>query len=174
MKLLYKLQDDQYPFTYIDHVRNIARGFILNEQSEVLLEYIYDDDGFGHRDYYETPGGGVKDNESLQETLIREIEEECGYLVQIIDELGEVDDYYNLIHRENHNYYFIAKVIGVGNKKQEPDEIKRIKDISFHPIDEAISLYENMQSELVGKLVKQRELPLLLMVKNYLYKKDKK
>ena len=156
MKLLYKLQDDQYPFTYIDHVRNIARGFILNEQSEVLLEYIYDDDGFGHRDYYETPGGGVKDNESLQEALIREIEEECGYLVQIIDELGEVDDYYNLIHRENHNYYFIAKVIGVGNKKQEPDEIKRIKDISFHPIDEAISLYENMQNELVGKLVKQR------------------
>lgn len=171
MKLLYTLEDKEYPYTYIDHTRNVARAFVLNDKNEILLEYIYDDDGFGHRDYYETPGGGVKNGEDLVEGLKREIAEECGYLVEIIGEIGEVYDFYNLIHRENHNYYFIARVIGTCDSHLEPDEVKRIKDISFHSIDESIHLYETMQDKLVGKLVKQRELPLLKLLKDTLQSK---
>ena len=138
MNFICELNDDQYSYDYIDHIRNVARAIVINDKNEIALIHVFGDDIFGHRDYFETPGGGVKENELLEDAVLREILEEIGYKCKIESPIGW------------------------------------IKDISFHPIDEAISLYENMQNELVGKLVKQRELPLLLMVKNYLYKKDKK
>ena len=168
---LFKYKDDQYMFKGITHTREIVRAILIDENNNVCIEKIVDDDGFGPRDYYETPGGGIKNNEDLVEGLKREIAEECGYLVEIIGEIGEVDDFYNLIHRENHNYYFIARVIGTCDSHLEPDEVKRIKDISFHSIDESIHLYEKMQDKLVGKLVKQRELPLLKILKDTLQSK---
>lgn len=168
MKLLYSLKDDQYPYKGIDHTREIVRAILLNQNNEILLEYIFDDDGFGHRDYYETPGGGVKNNESFEDALKREIAEEVGYKIAIISPIGDVIDYYNLIKRENHNHYFLARITGRCNKHPEEDEKKRIKKIVWVNIDEAIRLYESMQDELVGKLVKRRELPILKLVKSTL------
>ena len=37
--LIKELEDDQYPYDYIDHQRIIARGIILNENNEVALIY---------------------------------------------------------------------------------------------------------------------------------------
>lgn len=34
MKLISKLIDDQYPFTYIDNTRLIARGIIYNDEKK--------------------------------------------------------------------------------------------------------------------------------------------
>ena len=73
--LIKELEDDQYPYDYIDHQRIIARGIILNENNEVALIYIKGKDIFGERDYYETPGGGVNDGEDLYEGVLREVEE---------------------------------------------------------------------------------------------------
>ena len=87
--------------------------------------------------------------------------------------LGDVFDYYNLIYRENHNHYFLARRTRKTEIHQEPDEVKRVKGIIWVSIDEAIRLYENMQDELVGKLVKQRELPILKLAKLSLQSKSK-
>ena len=81
MKLLYTLEDKEYPYTYIDHIRNVARAFVLNDKNEILLEYIYDDDGFGHRDYYETPGGGIKNGEDLDYKTYNNQSTEGGHLI---------------------------------------------------------------------------------------------
>ena len=70
MRQILHLQDDQYEYTYIDHVRVIARAVLLNEKNEVALNRLLGDDMFGHRDYYETPGGGKKDKEPLAKALI--------------------------------------------------------------------------------------------------------
>ena len=92
MKQILHLKDDQYEYTYIDHVRVIARAVLLNEKNEVALNKLYDDDMFGHRDYYETPGGGKKVNETIRQACLRELLEETGYEVEIIKELGMVND----------------------------------------------------------------------------------
>ncbi len=166
MKLLQVLLDDQYSFKGIKEKRLIARAILLNEHNEICLEHLYGDDAFGHRDYYETPGGGIEENESLIDGLKREVEEELGYKIKVIQELGLVIDNYNLIARENYNYYFLAKVIGSGQKHQTLFEQKMIKSRQFYSLEDAIKKYEDMQNELVGALVKQRELPILYLIRD--------
>ena len=170
MALKISLKDDQYPFQGVDHTREVIRAIFLDEDNNVCLEYLKDDDGFGPRDYYETPGGGAKPNETHEETLFRELKEEVGYESEVISFLGEVDDYYNLIKRKNHNFYYLVRRTKKVEQHLEEDEQIRINKIIWVPIDEAIRLYEGMQNVLVGRLVKQRELPILKLAKSALQK----
>ena len=168
MEPLFKFKDDQYPFTGVSHTREVVRAIFVDENDNVCLEYLKHDDGFGPRDYYETPGGGAKPNETHEETLHRELHEEVGYESEVICFLGEVDDYYNLIQRKNHNYYYLVRRGKKVHQHLEVDEQIRINKIIWVPIDEAIRLYEEMQNVLVGRLVKQRELPILKLAKSAL------
>ena len=168
MEPLFKFKDDQYRFTGVSHTREIARAILIDDKNNVCLEYLKDDDGFGPRDYYETPGGGIKEGENHEDALHREIEEEVGYKCEVISFLGQVDDYYNLINRKNHNYYYLVRRTQKVSQHLEDDEKIRISKIIWVPIDEAIHLYETMQNVLVGRLVKQRELPILKLAKNAL------
>jgi len=165
MEPLFKFKDDQYMFKGITHTREIVRAILLDENNNVCIEYLLDDDGFGPRDYYETPGGGIKPGEDHKQALKREIAEEVGYECEVISFIGEVDDYYNLIYRKNHNYYYLCKVVKKVDQHLEEDEKIRINKIMFVPIDKAIELFEGMQNVLVGRLVKQRELPILKIAK---------
>lgn len=173
MEPLFKFKDDQYMFTGVTHTREVVRAILIDENNNICLEYLLDDDGFGPRHYYETPGGGAKKGETHAETLFREIKEEVGYESEVIEFLGEVDDYYNLIQRKNHNYYYLVRRGKKVEQHLEADEVVRINKIIWVPIDEAISLYEKMQNVLVGKLVKQRELPILKLAKNSLQRETK-
>lgn len=168
MRTLFTLEDNEYPFEYIDHTRYISRGILLNEKNEVFLNKLYGDDDFGHRDYYETPGGGKKVNETLEEALYREMREETGYEVEIVKELGMVNDYYNLIHRNNRNYYYLCKTKRFVGKTLEDYEKTIIVDGVWVDIGTAISLYEKMGGSGVAILVKNRELPILKKVKKIL------
>ena len=173
MEPKFEFKDDQWTFTGVSHQRHIVRCILLDENNNVCLEKIDDDDMFGHRDYYETPGGGMKESEDFAAALSRETSEELGWTCEIISPLGEVHDFYNLIQRENFSYYFLAKRVEKVEQHLEPDELRRMSKIIWVPIDEAINLYENMQNELVGKLVKQRELPILKLAKIALQSKTK-
>lgn len=165
-----KFKDDQYMFKGITHTREIVRAILIDEHNNVCIEKITDDDGFGPRDYYETPGGGIKPGETHEQALHREIEEEVGFKCKVIAPIADVHDYYNLIYRKNYNHFYLVKALEKVEQHLEPDEKIRIEKIIWVPIDEAIKLYENMQNVLVGRIVKQRELPILLMAKEMLSK----
>ena len=168
MKVINRLIDDQYDKSTITHTRKIARAILLNEENKVCLLHVLGDDDFGHRDYYETPGGGVNENELIEEAVIREIKEETGYNSYIVQELGIVEDYYNLIHRHNINHYYLLKTTSYEKEELEEYEKGIIDSKIFVDIDTAISLYENMNKEKLEILVKNRELPILKMVKEIL------
>ena len=169
MKVNLKLIDDQYDYTYIDHTRHIARAILINEDNKVCLLKLLGDDDFGHRDYVETPGGGINENEHVIDAVIREIKEETGCTCKVIDTIGIVEDYYNLIHRHNINYYFLAKVESYGNQALEEKEKTIIKDLIWVDFDTAISLYENMNKERLEILVSRRELPIIKKAKEMLF-----
>ena len=166
-----KFKDDEYMFKGVTHTREIVRAILIDKNNNVCLEKLKDDDGFGPRDYYETPGGGIKPGESHIDALHREIEEEVGYKCEVLEHIADVHDYYNLIKRKNHNHFYLVRAIKKVKQHLEPDEVIRIEKIIWVPIDEAIKLYEGMQNVLVGKIVKQRELPILKMAKELLKKK---
>lgn len=165
MENIFYFKDDQYTYKGYDHTRTVVRAILLDEHNNVCVQHILDDDMFGHRDYYETPGGGVNADEPLEDALKREIIEEVGYKSKVIKKIGVVEDFYNLINRKNINHYYLIKREDYVGKHLEKDEIIRIHDTLWLPIEKVIEMYQNMQNELVGKLVKQRELPILLLAK---------
>lgn len=162
MKCINELIDDQYENTGITHTRRIARAFVINDKDEVCLLKVFGTDDFGPRDYYETPGGGIKDDEDMLEAVIREVKEETGITASLISEIGYVSDYYNLIHRHNMNFYYLLKADSYGELALEEGEKKIIAGFDFYPLDEAVRMYEKMTNEKLEILVRRRELPVLL------------
>lgn len=164
MKTLGRFIDREYPARPINHTRIIARGIVFNDRDQIALTKIFFDDKFGHRDYYETPGGGVNQGETLEQGFIRECEEELGLKVKILRPIGIIRDFYNLIQRENHNHYFMAKVVGPGTLAREEKEKAMIQSIVWLSLEDAIDRYRAMTQEPLARLVRQRELPVLLEV----------
>ena len=166
MKLINHLKDTEYEFKGIKEVREIARSVMINEKNEVaLLKIKGEDEDFGKRDYYELPGGGVERGETLEETVKREMQEETGYEVEVIAPIGKVIDYYNAIYRENHNHYFLTKAKRYVGTNYTDLEKRLVATLVFVKIDKAIELYENEMYYKIGKLVQNRELPILKLAK---------
>jgi 8-oxo-dGTP pyrophosphatase MutT (NUDIX family) len=165
MKLINSLEDDQYPFEGVDQTRKVVRAIVFNQNHEICLEKVVRDDRFGKFEYYETPGGGVEEDETLEEALLRELDEEIGYQCEIICEFGEVDDYYNLIKRKNLNYYFLCKARKKTKIHHESHGDSFIKNVKFYSLEEIIAKYESMDDNGVPLLVKRRELPLFKILK---------
>ena len=163
--ITYHLTDDQYPYQGVDHVRPIARGIVLDEHGNVAIHHIYRDDKFCDQWYYETPGGGVDEGETFEQALIRECSEEIGYEVEIVCPLCDVVDFYNLIKRENHNRFFLARrTKEVGRHFASKGDLY-IKETLYLPIDEVLRRYEEQDDTLVAGLVKRRELLALDLAK---------
>ena len=170
MKHVFHYKDIYYPLEYIDHKRLIVRCVLVNEKNEVALLFVKGDDKFGHRECYELPGGGKKKEETFHQALYREIQEETGFSAKNVQFLGKVIDYYNLIHRENHIYYYLARTDKyIGNNLEEYEK-KIIQKVLFVNIDDAIQMMKNVQDDGVGMLVKQREVPILQLAKEILEK----
>lgn len=158
-------QDNQYPFDGITHCRKVARGIILNEKNQIVLNHVVTQDIFGLRDVYETPGGGVKEGETIEMAVLREIEEETGLQCEIMGKIGVVHDFYHLIHRENENHYYLLRVVNHKEKHLEAYEKEVIQEMVWFSFDEAIEVCQTKQFGGVGKLVQQRELPIILEAK---------
>lgn len=162
MRIIKSLKDDQYPKAQVYNPRIAARGVCINNQGEVALTHLLKDDKFGHRDYYELPGGGKRLGETVLGSAIREMKEELGVDVILLDKLGIIHDFYNLINQENYSYYYLFKVTMIGENHLEPREAGLIDKIVWVPLQEAIRIFET-QTKIkgVGLLVARRELPIL-------------
>lgn len=156
------LQDTQWPLEYIDHDRTVARGIVYDESGQFYFVRAEREDDFGKATLIETAGGGVEAGENLLTAIRRELKEELGVQVEVVCKIGVVSDYYNLIHRHNINHYFLCKAESFGEKSLTQDEINR-----FHlstltlSYEEAVLEYENRANTKLGKLIANRELPIL-------------
>lgn len=160
------LEDNKYPFKGIDNIRNVVRAIVINDENKIALHHIFCSDIFGERDYYETPGGGVEENEDLLSALKRELNEELGAKELIkIKHLAVVEDYYNLIKRKNINHYFVVKCSKFEDVKFTDNEKRLIDKTIWININDAIDLYKNTKRTNISSLVIDRELPILLLVK---------
>lgn len=161
-EIILHLQDEEWPFEYTDHDRQIVRAIVFDEHGYFYFVRAIRDDDFGKATLIETSGGGVESGEDLHTAISREIKEELGGNIEILCKIGVVDDYYNLIHRHNINNYYLCKVTSFGDKNLTQDEIE-----SFHlstlklSYEEALLEYEKCASTKLGRLVAKREIPIL-------------
>ena len=171
MELFINLQDDQWEFDYIDHDRTVVRAIVFDEEDKFYFVKAVRDDDFGKATLIETSGGGVEENEELLDAIKRELKEELGVEVDVVCKIGVVSDYYNLIHRHNINNYFLCKVKSFGDKKLTKEEMD-----DFHlstlrlTYEEACKEYEYRANSKLGKLISNRELPILHRAKEILDK----
>ena len=170
-ELFINLQDDQWEFDYIDHDRTVVRAIVFDEEDKFYFVKAVRDDDFGKATLIETSGGGVEENEELLDAIKRELKEELGVEVDVVCKIGVVSDYYNLIHRHNINNYFLCKVKSFGDKKLTKEEMD-----DFHlstlrlSYEEACKEYEYRANTKLGKLISNRELPILHRAKKILDK----
>ena len=165
------LTDNEWEFTHTTHDRDIVRAVVFDDEGYFYFVRAKRDDDFGKATLIETSGGGVEKGEDLEDALIRELNEELGAQAEIICKIGVVDDYYNLIHRHNINNYYLCKVTSFTEKNLTQDEIEEfhLSTLSL-TFEEAIKEYEKRSLTPLGKLVKNRELPILKHAKLILEK----
>lgn len=169
------LRDEEWPFEYTDHDRNIVRAIVYDDEGYFYFVRADRDDDFGRAKVIETSGGGVEGDEDLTEAIKRELLEELGAEVEVICKIGVVDDYYNLIHRHNINNFYLCRALSFGEKNLTKDEIDYFHlstlKLSF---EEAMAEYEKNLDSRLGRIIRNRELPILLRAKEILDKEQER
>lgn len=134
-----------------------VRALAYNDEGKIAFLHVQGSDVFGRRNHLETIGGGVENDESLEEALRREIKEETGYDCDIIEEVGVIVDHYNLINVENIETYFVVKLKDKGECDPTAKEKELIKDIVCLKEDEALYWLKNCPRRTVNELVQRRD-----------------
>ena len=164
-----ELQDDEWNKEYIDHNRQIVRAIVVDDLNYFYFVRVHRDDDFGKATLIETAGGGVELNENLESAIRRELKEELGVEVEIICKIGVVSDYYNLIHRHNINNYYFCKIESFGDRNLTIEEIESFKLSTLKlTFEDAIKEYKKCSNTKLGKLILNREIPVLNYVKEIL------
>lgn len=172
-ELAIDLQDTEWSFEFTDHDRMIARAICFDDEGFYYFVRAERDDDFGKATLIETSGGGVETGEDLKFAIRRELKEELGVDVDIVCKIGVVSDYYNLIHRHNLNNYFLCRIVSFGDKDLTKDEIE-----DFHlstlkmTYEEAVEEYEKRRETRLGRLIANRELPVLRKAKEIISKEN--
>lgn len=148
-----------------------VRALAYNEEGKLCFLRIKGSDSFGKRNHLETVGGGVENDESLEEALYREIKEEIGYECEIMEELGVIVDHYNLINRENISTYFIVNLTNyLGGTDRSEEEQELISGVEFLTEEEALKQLATFTKHTVNELVQRRDYYAL---KHYMKKRRK-
>ena len=165
-ELVLNLEDNEWPRITINHDRMIVRAIVVDDEGDFYFVRVNRDDIFGKATLIETSGGGVENGEDLETAIKRELKEELGANVDIVCKIGVVSDYYNLINRHNINNYFLCKIVSFGDKHLTKDEIE-----DFHlttlklKYEDALLEYEKCSNTSLGRLIANREVPVLKRVK---------
>lgn len=158
MDFLGCVKDDIYPYKGIERKRKTVRAVIVdNIKKEIGLLHVVCKDQFGNRNHYETPGGGVELNEKLIDTLKREINEEFGYSIKNIKEIGHIDIQYNLLKRIDEGYFYYCEIDCFIGSHLTPEEIGIFKEIVWIKIEDIDEFYLNTKVENVGIMIHKRD-----------------
>ena len=148
--------------------REAVRAIIITNNNILLVQ--------SNRGDYKFPGGGVEENESHAEGLIREIREETGYINNIVkDKVGvvierKIDEFDNNVLFQMTSHYYLCELTSQEKIKQQLDEYEYI--LEFTPkwvsLDDAIVQNESLIKKIEKNSWLKRETFVLKEVKKYM------
>ena len=97
-------------------VRQAARAVVIDKNGKLAI--LFDT----RHNHHKIPGGGVNKNEAIKRALKREMIEEAGCSIKILNEIGLIIEYRNKINLLQLSYCWLAQVRG---KTMEPRFDKR-------------------------------------------------
>jgi 8-oxo-dGTP diphosphatase len=93
-------------------LREAARAVVLDDDYNVALLHVTS------TDYYKLPGGGLDDDVDKIVTLKRECFEEIGCEIEVLQEIGLVNEWRKIYQIHQVSFCYLAKIVG---KKGTPD-----------------------------------------------------
>jgi 8-oxo-dGTP pyrophosphatase MutT (NUDIX family) len=147
--------------------REAVRAIIITNNNILLVH--------SNRGDYKFPGGGVEENESHAEGLIREVREETGYINCIVkDKVGIVierkfDEYDNNVLFQMTSHYYLCELTDEEKITQQLDEYEYILDFTpkWVSLDDAILQNESLIKQFEKNSWLKRETFVLKEVKKY-------
>lgn len=99
--------------------------------------------------YYLLPGGGIDNEESIENGIIRECLEEIGCTVVLLNNFGVIEDYRNRDKKHCINHCYTAKLVGEkGALSLTEDEKKNGMHVIWASLDEAVKILEDEVDQL--------------------------
>lgn len=121
---------------YMDVIsRYAARGVLVDGMSNVAMMYM------SKKDLYKLPGGGIEENETIENAFLREIKEEAGFEAIIIRELGYIEEHKKQNDFMQFSYCFIAKIQNEAhNVKLSENEIQLGMMVKWMTLERALEV----------------------------------
>ncbi len=109
MSMIFKLTDKDFgikPKEMNNHnLRLAARGIVIREDGKIAIQ------NKSKKNEFKLVGGGMEENENPSVAFQREVLEEAGCKIEIIEELGTTEEYKSLQNLKQISYVFVARVI---------------------------------------------------------------
>lgn len=141
------LKDEDFGLKSVEfnnpRMRYGARGIIICNDGRIAIF------NKSNKNEYKLPGGGIDAGEKPEEAFKREALEETGCEIEIIDELGTIEEHKSLDNFKQISYVYVGKVVRDSGKldltEKEKDEGARLLWVT---IEEGLSLIKNCYNEL--------------------------
>ncbi|MFD1445224.1 NUDIX hydrolase [Oceanobacillus profundus] len=108
-----------------------SSGVCINEKGQLLMILQGKPE---EKKTWSVPSGGKEKHETFQACCMREVEEETGYMVEVVDEIKQKKGCYNENNISFEVHYFLVRIVGGKRKIQDPDNL--IYDIAWKNIDD--------------------------------------
>ncbi len=143
--------------------RRASRAVLFDKEGLIPILFVAQDN------YHKLPGGGIDDNETREEALIREVKEETGSLIEIEREVGKIVEFRSKWNLRQESYCYLGKIISKG----EPELTEKEKGQGFRVVwltlNEAIKRIEKDEPKsYAGLFIQKRDLTFLKKAKEIL------
>ncbi len=135
-------------------IREASRGIVIDSSGKIGLLLV------AKSNYYKLPGGGIDDGETKEEGFKRECLEEIGCNVEILKELGKVEEWRKIFGLKQISHCYVAKVVGE----------KKAPNFTEHEMQNNFEVAWVSQDELLGKI--QNSKPSNFEGENYIQPRD--
>ena len=119
------------------NTRTACRAIIIKD-GMVLLSYQK------FIDVYMFPGGGLEENETEEECARREVEEETGFIVGPLNNVLEIDEYYE--DTKFVTIFFAGNILKRGTQNLTPNEIKEGMEPRWMKLDDVIKTFSTHET----------------------------
>ena len=123
-------------FEQYSKVREACRGIVV-KGDKILLTYEV------NTDQWFIPGGGVENDETLQECCVRELAEETGYIVKANEQYLTINEFYEQWLFISH--YYICECAGETQRKLTERESEVGLEPRWITLSEAVEIFSKHQ-----------------------------
>ncbi len=119
-------------------VRETCRAIIVKDE-KLLISYET------KTDQLMMPGGGLESQETYEQCLIREIEEETGYIIEVKEKIVTINEYYGDTLWINH--YYTCNIVGNGSVKLSQEEMQEGMTAKWINWNECLNVFKSFEHD---------------------------